>query len=168
MTDLAGIAVLLTVGLIVVRGAAKGVDVYGAFLRGGKRGMETAVSLLPALCAMTVMLAVMNASGLSMALTKLLTPALSLMQLPEESAPILFLRPLTGSGSLTALQQVFEQCGVDSRAGRVASVLVGSSETIFYTMTVYLGATNIRKLPWLIPVSLTSYLVGAMVCGLVL
>lgn len=168
MADLAGIAVLLTAGLIILRGAAKGVDVYGVFLRGGKRGMETALSLLPALCAMTVMLAVMNASGLSMALTKVLTPVLSLMRLPVEAAPVLFLRPLTGSGSLTALQQVFEQCGVESRAGQIASVLVGSSETIFYTMTVYLGATNIRKLPWLIPVSLASYLIGAMVCGLVL
>lgn len=168
MADLAGIAVLLTAGLIILRGAAKGVDVYGVFLRGGKRGMETALSLLPALCAMTVMLAIMNASGLSMALTKLLTPVLSLMRLPAEAAPVLFLRPLTGSGSLTALQQVFEQCGVESRAGQIASVLVGSSETIFYTMTVYLGATNIRKLPWLIPVSLASYLIGAMVCGLVL
>lgn len=81
---------------------------------------------------------------------------------------MLVLRPLTGSGSLTALRTIFEQCGVDSRAGRAASVLMGSSETIFYTLTVYLGATDVRRLPWVAPVSLVSYLAGAWVCGLVI
>jgi len=98
-------------------------------------------------------------------LARLLAPVMELMDLPEETAPILLLRPLSGSGSLAALQQIFDQCGVDSRAGRIASVLMSASETIFYTMTVYLGATGIRKLPWVLGVSLVSYLVGAAVCG---
>ncbi len=157
--------VLLVVALIVLRGMMKGVDVYGAFIQGGRQGMDAALGLLPALCAMTALLAVMNASGLNRLLAGLLSPVMGLMNLPEETAPILLLRPLSGSGSMAALQQVFAQCGVDSRAGKIASVLVSASETIFYTMTVYLGATNIRKLPWVLPVSLTSYLVGAAVCG---
>lgn len=157
--------VLLAAGLIVLRGTLKGVDVYSAFRQGGRQGMDSALSLLPALCAMMLLLAMMNASGLNAMLARVLAPLLRLANLPEEVAPILFLRPLSGSGSLTALQQVFAQYGVDSRAGRVASVLVSSSETIFYTMTVYLGATNIRKLPWALMVSLVSYAVGAAVCG---
>ncbi|MBP3454592.1 MAG: spore maturation protein [Clostridia bacterium] len=160
--------VLAVVVLIVLRGMTKGVDVYGAFIQGGKRGMDAAGSLLPALCAMTMLLAVVNASGLSRVLTSLLAPLMRLMNLPEEVAPILLLRPLSGSGSMAALQEIFVQCGVDSRAGRIASVLVSASETIFYTMTVYLGATNIRKLPWVLPVSLASYMVGAAVCGAVI
>lgn len=160
--------VLAAAGLIVLRGALKGADVYGAFLRGGRQGFESALGLLPALCAMTVLLAVMNASGLNDALTQLLSPLLAVLNLPEETAPLIIMRPLSGSGSLTALQQVFEQCGVDSRAGKIASVLMSASETIFYTMTVYLGATGIRKLPWVIPVSLASYAIGAAVCGAVL
>ena len=157
--------ILLAVGLIVLRGVWKGADVYGAFLRGGKLGMESAMGILPALCAMTLLLAMMNASGLNTLLVRLLAPAMRLLNLPEETAPILLLRPLSGSGSLAALQQIFDQCGVDSRAGRIASVLMSASETIFYTMTVYLGATGIRKLPWVLGVSLVSYLVGAAVCG---
>lgn len=160
--------VLAAAGLIVLRGALKGVDVYGAFLQGGKQGMDAALGLLPALCAMTALLAVMNASGLNDALAVALSPVMKLMNLPKETAPVLLLRPLSGSGSLTALQHIFEQCGVDSRAGRIASVLMSASETIFYTMTVYLGATNIRKLPWVLPVSLISYLTGAAVCGAIL
>lgn len=160
--------VLAAAGLIILRGTLKGVDVYGAFRQGGRQGMDAALSLLPALCAMTLLLAMMNASGLNAMLARVLAPLLRLMNLPEEVAPILFLRPLSGSGSLTALQQIFQQYGVDSRAGRAASVLVSSSETIFYTMTVYLGATNIRRLPWALPVSLASYLVGAAVCGAII
>lgn len=157
--------VLLAVALTVLRGAWKGVNVYGAVLRGGKQGMEAALTLLPGLCAMTMLLALMDASGLNRLLTWVLSPLLRLMNLPEEVATMLVLRPLSGSGSISALEQVFAQYGVDSRAGRVASVLMGASETIFYTMTVYLGATDVRKLPWVVPVSIVSYLIGAAICG---
>lgn len=159
--------VLVAVALTVLRGAYKGVDVYGAVLRGGRQGVDTALGLLPGLCAMTMLLGLMEASGLNELLTWALSPLLRLMNLPEEVATMLVLRPLSGSGSISALEQVFARCGVDSRAGRAASVLMGSSETIFYTMTVYLGATDVRKLPWVVPVSLVSYLIGALICGAV-
>lgn len=157
--------VLLVVAGTLLRGAYKGVDVYGAVLRGGKQGMETALNLLPGLCAMTMLLALMESSGLNALLTWALSPLLRLMNLPEEVTTMLVLRPLSGSGSITALEQVFAQYGVDSRAGRSASVLMGASETIFYTMTVYLGATDVRKLAWVVPVSIASYLMGAAICG---
>lgn len=157
---------LAAVAMIVLRGAGTG-NGYGAFLRGAKRGMTSAWELLPALCAMSMMVTLVNASGLSRLMCHALSPLTRLMNLPPEVAPILVLRPLSGSGSLTALKAIFGSCGVDSRAGRAAAVLMGSSETIFYTMTVYLGATDIKKLPWTLPVSLISYLVGAWVCGMV-
>ncbi len=155
-------------GIIVLRGLMSGSDVYGAFLRGAEKGMKSALSLLPALCAMLLMLSMLQASGLSALLSRALSPLTRLLSLPEEVAPMLFLRPLTGSGSIAALETVFATCGVDSRAGRIASVLMGSSETIFYTMTVYLGAAGVRKLPWVLPVSLTAYVMGAWLCGLLL
>ena len=86
---------------------------------------------------------------------------------------MLILRPMTGSGSLAALQEIFAQYGADSRVGRIASVLMGSSETIFYTMSVYLGAAGVtgaagvKKLPGALGVSLLSYLTCAWVCGLI-
>lgn len=127
--------------------------------------MRSAVSLLPALCAMLLMLALVNASGLTALLTSVISPLTGAMGLPPEIAPILLLRPLTGSGSLAALEAVFETCGVDSRAGRIASVLMGSSETIFYTMTVYLGAAGVKRLPRVLPVSLAAYFLSAALCG---
>ena len=165
MNGLTGAAVVGLVGLIVLRGLMTGCDVYGAFLQGAEKGMRSAISLLPALCAMLLMLAMVNASGLSQLFSHLISPLTCLMRLPEEVAPMLLLRPLTGSGSLAALEGVFETCGVDSRAGRIASVLMGSSETIFYTMTVYLGAAGVKKLSYVMTVSLAAYLLSAALCG---
>lgn len=127
--------------------------------------MKSAIALLPALCAMLLMLAMVNASGLAQMLGRVLSPVTQWMHLPQEVAPMLLLRPLTGSGSLAALESIYETCGVDSRAGRIASVLMGSSETIFYTMTVYLGAAGVKKLPHVMTVSLTAYLMSAALCG---
>lgn len=155
-------------GFILLRGVMTGCDIYGAFLGGAEKGLRSAVSLLPALCAMLLMLALVNASGVSQVLSRVISPVMTLVNLPQEVAPMVLLRPLTGSGSLAALEAIFEQCGPDSRAGRIASVLMGSSETIFYTMTVYLGAAGVKKLPYAMGVSLAAYLFGAALCGLLM
>ena len=127
-----------------------------------------ALLLLAALCSMLLMLAVFNASGLADIFSRVISPLTGMMHLPPEVAPLLLLRPLTGSGSLAALEAIFETCGTDSRAGRIASVLMGSSETIFYTMTVYLGAAGVKRLPHAMGVSLASYLLSAAICGWVM
>ena len=165
MSGVTGAAIVLLVGGILLRGVMTGCDVYGAFLRGAEKGMRSAISLLPALCGMLLMLAMVNASGLTRMLQWAISPLTELLRLPQEVAPMLLLRPLTGSGSLAAMEAIFAACGPDSRAGRIASVLMGSSETIFYTMTVYLGAAGVKKLPLALPVSLAAYLVGAALCG---
>lgn len=165
MDNLSGLAVLGAVGLIILRGLTCRADAYGAFLRGAERGMKAALSLLPALCAMTLMISLLSASGLTRLLTGLMTPLTTLMNLPAETAPMLLLRPLSGSGSLSVMQDIFASCGVDSRAGRIAAVMMGSSETIVYTMTVYLGAAGVRRLPDVVWISLVSYAAGLIVCG---
>ena len=165
MSGFSGIAIVAVTGVILLRGMMTGCDVYGAFLRGAERGMRSALELLPALCGMLLMLALFNASGMAELLTRLVSPVTGLMRLPAEVAPMVLLRPLTGSGSLAALEAIFDTCGPDSRAGRIASVLMGSSETIFYTMTVYLGAAGVKKLPHAMGISLTAYLLSAALCG---
>lgn len=168
MNEIAGTVVLATVGVIVLRGIVTRTDSYAAFLRGAERGMQSAFSLLPALCGMLLMLSLMTASGLMQVLARLAAPLTTFLGLPEELAPMLLMRPLSGSGSLSVLEKIFEVCGPDSRPGRIASVLMGSSETIVYTMCVYLGAAGVKRLPDVLWVSIVSYLVGAAVCGWIL
>lgn len=153
---------------VILRGMCAGTDVYEAFTDGAKQGLRTGISLAPALAAMLLMLGMARASGLTDALCRCTAPLLRLAGLPEETAAVLLLRPLTGSGSMAALKEVYALCGPDSRAGRIASVLSCASETIFYTMTVYLGAAGIRRLPWAIPVSLAAYGAAAVTAGLIM
>ena len=168
MNGVSGMANVAVVGCILLRGTMTGCDVYGAFLRGAEKGMHSALSLLPALCGMLLMLAMVNTSGMAEKLQWMISPVTAMMRLPAEVAPMLLLRPLTGSGSLAALETIFETCGPDSRAGRIASVLMGSSETVFYTMTVYLGAAGVKKLPNVMGISLAAYLLSAALCGLLM
>ena len=168
MDNLSGMAILAAVGLIVLRGMTGGADAYGAFLKGAERGMKSALSLMPALCAMLLMISLLTASGLTGLLSRLTAPLTRLLNLPPETAPMLLLRPLSGSGSLSVMQDIFARCGPDSRAARVAAVMMGSSETIVYTMTVYLSAAGVRRLPDVVWVSLASYVVSLLVCGLIL
>ena len=168
MDERSGLAVLLAAGVIVLRGVLCGADAYGAFLRGAERGMKSALALLPALCAMLLMISLLTASGLANLLSGLTAPLTRLLNLPPETAPMLLLRPMSGSGSLSVMQDIFAHCGPDSRAARTAAVMMGSSETIVYTMTVYLSAAGVRRLPDVVWVSLASYAVSLIVCGLIL
>ena len=168
MDNVSGMAVLTAVGLIVLRGLTSGADAYGAFLRGAERGMKSALSLLPALCAMTLMISLLTASGLTKLLAGVTAPLTKLLRLPPETAPMLLLRPLSGSGSLSVMREIFAACGADSRAARAAAVMMGSSETIVYTMTVYLSAAGVRRLPDVVWVSLISYAASLLVCGLMI
>ena len=168
MDNLSGMAILAAVGVILLRGMTGGADAYGAFLRGAERGMKSALSLLPALCAMLLMISLLTASGLANLLSALTAPLTRLLNLPPETAPMLLLRPLSGSGSLSVMQDIFAHCGPDSRAARAAAVMMGSSETIVYTMTVYLSAAGVRRLPDVVWVSLVSYAASLIVCGLIL
>lgn len=168
LDSVGGWVLVSVIGLILLRGIMTGTDLYSAFLNGAEKGARSALSLLPALCAMLLMLALVNASGLAGILSRLLSPVTKWLNLPQEVTSMVLLRPLTGSGSLAALEAIYEQCGVDSRAGRIASVLMGSSETIFYTMTVYLGAAGVKRLPHAMGVSLAAYVIGVTLCGLLM
>lgn len=155
-------------GMILLRSLITRTDAYSAFLTGAERGMRTAVGLLPALCGMILMVKCLSASGLMEILLRLLHPLTASLTLPEEIMPMLLLKPLTGSGSMAAMQEIIRTCGVDSRAGRLASALMCSSETIFYTMSVYAGAAGVRRLPGVIAASLAGYAASAAVCLLLI
>lgn len=166
MGDAASAVMLALVALVMARGAVAG-DAYAAFLRGAERGLRTAAEIAPAVCAMMLMLAVAEASGLMTLITAAASPVMGLLGLPPETAPVALLRPLTGSGSLAALEGIIRRCGVDSRAARAAAVMMGSSETILYTMTVYLAGSPVKRLPGVLPVSFAAWAASLAVCAAV-
>lgn len=152
---------LLCLGL----GAWRRVPVYDAFLEGARQGLRTARSIAPALIAMLCAIRAFSASGLMDALTGLLSPALSPLGIPRETVPLMLLRPLSGSASLAMLRSILQTAGPDSRAGLVASVMMGSSETVFYTCGVYLAAAGVKKTRHVIPCALLAWLAGSAAAG---
>ena len=100
-----------------------------------------------------------RASGAMEFLAALLSPALEKLGIPPETAPLLFIRPISGSGALAVGSEIMETYGADSYIGRVAAVMLGSSETTFYTIAIYYGSAGIVKTRYTIPAALCADLV---------
>ena len=138
----------------------KRVDVYTALTRGAEEGLNVLVHILPSLIALLTAVYMFRASGAMEYLGALLAPALERVGIPPEVAPLLFIRPISGSGALAVGSELMATYGPDSYIGRVAAVMLGSSETTFYTIAVYFGAAGIRDTRYAIPAALCADLCG--------
>ena len=131
--------------LIGFAGALRGVDVFSAMTDGARRAMKLVGQILPSLIALLPAVYMLRASGALEALESLCAPLLVRLGIPAETVPILLVRPLSGSAALAAGAEIIEQAGPDSLVGRTAAVMLGSTETTFYVLTVYFGAAGVRK-----------------------
>ena len=156
MSALASMTAPLILGGVCLYGLLRGTDVFAALLRGAKDGLGVVRDILPALLILFPAIAMLRASGLLDALAALTAPALTALGIPAETAPLLFLRPFTGSGAMAAAADIIKNCGADSTAGRTAAVMLGSSETTFYVVSVYFGAAGIKKSRWAIPAAIAA------------
>lgn len=141
------------------------VPVYDAFLEGAKEGIETARYILPSLVAMLCAIRAFSACGLMERLCAWLEPAAVWVNIPRETLPLMLFKPLSGSASLAMLREILNDCGPDSRAGLAASVMMGSSETVFYTCGVYLAAAGVKKSRHIVPCALAAWLAGSIAAG---
>lgn len=139
-----------------VYGAHRRVDVYGALTKGAEEGLTVLLRILPSLVGLLAAVYMFRASGAMDWLARLLAPLLAALGIPPECAPLLLIRPISGSGALAVGSELMEQSGVESYAGRVAAVMLGSSETTFYTVAVYYGAAGITKTRYTIPAALVA------------
>jgi len=145
---------------------SRGVDVYSALTDGAGEGLTTVARILPSLVALLTAVYMFRASGAMGALTTFLSPVLAKLGIPPETAAIMLIRPLSGSGALAVAGEVMAAHGPDSYVGRVAAVMLGCSETTFYTVAVYFGAAGIRRSRYTIPAALTADLTGFMAAAL--
>ncbi len=160
------IRTLLTLAMPLIMGGVglyalgRGVDVFSALTDGMRDGLKTLLRIFPSLLALLPAIAMVRASGLLDAVTGLLSPVLDVLGIPEQLAPLLLLRPLSGSGALAAATDLIGQYGADSLLGRTAAVMLGSTETTFYVLAVYFGAADIQKGRRILPAALLADLVG--------
>ena len=146
-------------------GAFRRTPVYDAFLEGAEEGLKTAGRILPALVAMLCAIRAFDACGLLSPLCDVLAPAAAWAGIPKETLPLMLLRPLSGSASLAMLKSILHTYGPDSRIGQVASVMMGSSETVFYTCGLYLAAAGAKKSRHTVPCALLAWLAGSVAAG---
>lgn len=135
------------------------VDVYNALTKGAEEGLTVLLHILPSLIGLLTAVYMFRASGAMEFLAALLSPALEKLGIPPETAPLLFIRPISGSGALAVGSEIMETYGADSYIGRVAAVMLGSSETTFYTIAIYYGSAGIVKTRYTIPAALCADLV---------
>ena len=135
------------------------VDVFGTLTKGAEEGLTVLLRILPSLVGLLTAVYMFRASGAMECLARFLSPLLSLLGIPSECAPLLFIRPISGSGALAVGSEIMGEYGVDSYIGRVAAVMLGSSETTFYTIALYYGSAGITKTRYTIPAALCADLV---------
>jgi spore maturation protein B len=150
---------VLLAGIPVVA-LARRVKVYPAFVEGAKEGFQTAVRVIPPLVAIFVALAMLRASGAMDALTRALGPAIAAVGVPASVVPMILVRPLSGGAALGVVGDVLRSEGPESYAGRLVSVMAGSTETTFYVLAVYMGAVGITRYRHALPAGLLADLAG--------
>lgn len=134
----------------------KKVKPYDAFTEGAKSAIPFAVSIFPYLVSIFVLTELFEASGLSSIISNLLSPVFNLIGIPTELTKLVLIKPFSGSGSLAVLSEIYKNYGVDSYLSRCASVIYGSSETVFYIAAVYFAGAKTKKLTAPIIISLVA------------
>ena len=133
---------------LAILGAAvlKKLKAYDLFVDGAKEGIDTIIRIMPSLVGLLVAVGVFKASGAMDILIYILRPITELIGMPPQVAPLALLRPISGSASLAFVTEIIKAFGPDTFEGRVAAVMMGSTETIFYTLAVYYGAVGIKNI----------------------
>ena len=148
---------LLVPGILVgvsCYGMAKKVDVYDALLQGAAKGLQILLRILPALITLLTVTAMLRASGALDLAAEALAPVLRWLGIPPETVGLMVVRPISGSAALGVGSDLIRSHGPDSLVGRTAAVMLGSTETTFYTIAVYFGAAGIHKTRYAVPAAL--------------
>lgn len=157
------ICALLVPGILAataLTGMIKKVDVYQSLADGAMDGLKVLLRIIPALIGLMTAVYMLRASGLLDVAGQALAPLLHLLGIPPETIGLLLIRPISGSGALGVGAELIQTYGPDSEIGRTAAVMLGSTETTFYTIAVYFGAAGIKKTRYAIPAALCADLTG--------
>lgn len=140
----------------------KKVKVYDSFTKGAKGAIPLILSIFPYIAAVGMLSLLLEVSGAGAAFSKWLSPLYSAVGVPQEVAPLVWIKPLSGSGSIAVLSELLERCGPDSYVGRCACVIYGSSETVFYIGAVYFAGLKRKTFTAALLISLFSYLISVI------
>lgn len=149
--------------IVFVYGVYKGTDIFEEFIAGALENIKLSFEVLPALIILMTCIGMLSSSGAVTFFTQLLSPVAKVLGFPPECLPLTLLRPLSGSGALAVYESIISQYRPDSFIGNVASVIMGSTETTFYTVAVYYGAARIKNIRHTLVCALAADITGFIV-----
>jgi spore maturation protein B len=138
----------------LILGIINRISVFESFAQGAREAFKLIYNTLPYLIAIFMAIELLRASGLAALLSDILAPFFKLVGIPKELAELIVLRPLSGSGSLIVLENIYAQYGVDSYISNTASVIMASSDTVLYICAVYFSTSKNKKTGLAIPIAL--------------
>lgn len=153
-------AIPLVVAGVPLYALLRKVNVYAAFVDGAKEGFQVAIRVIPPLVAIVVALGMLRASGTMAGIAAALEPLTARLGIPASVLPLVLVRPLSGGAALGVVADVLRTEGPDGYAGRLASVMSGSTETTFYVLAVYFGAAGVTRYRQALPAALVADLAG--------
>lgn len=148
------ILTILTIGII------KKVPIYESFTEGAKDGFKVSVNIIPYLVAIIVAISMLRASGFIDSLGVMFNSVLEMFKIPVEVLPIMIVRSLSGSAALGIFSDIANTLGPDAYATKLAAVMVGSSETTFYVLSVYFGSVGIKKFRYAVLTGILADIIG--------
>lgn len=148
------------IAFVAVFGCARRVDVYDSLVQGAGDGLKVMLRIVPAMIALLTAVHMLRASGALELAADALAPLLRLLGIPPETVALLLVRPVSGSAALGVGADLIQTYGPDSTVGRTAAVMLGSTETTFYTIAVYFSAAGISKTRYAVPAALCADLAG--------
>ncbi|WP_298031407.1 spore maturation protein [uncultured Dysosmobacter sp.] len=164
--NLSSLVIPLLLSAVAVYGMGRRVDVYSALTHGAEEGLTVLLRIIPALVGLLTAVSMFRASGAMEWLSGLCAPVLEALGVPPETTPLMLIRPVSGSGALAVASDLMMTHGPDSYVGRVAAVMLGSTETTFYTIAVYFGSAGIHRTRHTIPAALAADLTGFLASAL--
>jgi spore maturation protein B len=147
----------------ILYGTFKKVRVYDSFIAGAKEGPAIVLGIFPYLLAIFVAIKGFQASGAFDYVRDAFYGVFAFLDLPIEAVSMSLIKPLSGSASTALFSDIVKTSGPDSMASKMSAVIMGSAETTFYVLAVYLGAVGIRKTRYLVPVCLVADFIGIVV-----
>ena len=141
-------------------------NAYGLLLEGAADGFKLLVTLIPTLILLLTSITMLRASGALEWISRFFSPVFSFFGIPPETVMLVLIRPFSGSAALAVGSELMAQYGVDSLVGRTAAIMLGSTETTFYAISVYFGAAGIQKTRYTIPAALIADFTGFFMASL--
>ena len=154
------ISMPLLILLILVNGIKERKNVFDIFIKGAIQGLEIILKILPTLIGLFFAIGLLRNSGIVEFIINILSPVLDIFKIPKEIMPLALLRPISGSGSLAIATDIIKQNGVDSFIGKLAAIIMGSTETTIYTIAVYSSCVKIKNTRFVLLAGLTADIVG--------